>query len=104
MGGDTVGIVVYSFSFTRACKIKARESGDLTIEIPVPLPSWNFLLSANHWKRKKVRDLMHKIIAAAVNDGVFDECLVMDYMATIRPSKRNKQKLKDARSAAKKKP
>jgi hypothetical protein len=44
---------------------------------------------------------MHEIVLTAVNDGEFDECLIMEYMATIRPSKKNKQKLSDARNAAK---
>ena len=93
--------MVCSVCNTGVHKIAEEKIVGIELELPIPLPSWNFLLSANPWKRKRVRDLMHEIVLTAVNDGEFDECVIMEYMATIRPSRKNKQLLSDARSAKK---
>jgi hypothetical protein len=101
VGCFAFGGLVCAISNTGVLEITTGKPIGIELHLPIPLASWNFLLSANPWKRKKVRDLMHEIVLTAVNDGEFDECLIMEYMATIRPSKKNKQKLSDARNAAK---
>jgi hypothetical protein len=103
VGCFAFGGLVCTISNTGVLEIATGRPIGIELHLPIPLPSWNFLLSANPWKRKKVRDLMHEIVLTAVNDGEFDECVIMEYMATIRPSKKNKQLLNAARNAKKRK-
>lgn len=44
----------------------------VVVEIPVALPTWNCLLAADHWKRKRIRDAVHEIVAVSVGDFPFE--------------------------------
>lgn len=40
--------------------------------IPVRLPTWNALLVMNPWQRKKVRDVIHNLVANVVSTSIIE--------------------------------
>jgi hypothetical protein len=93
VGGFAFGTVVRAISNTGVCKIAKRKPEELTITIPVPMPTWNRILSAHHYQRKVMRDCMDEIVKCAVEGKEPSELCVAKYMAAIRPSAKNKEKL-----------
>jgi hypothetical protein len=94
--------MVRAISDTGVCKI-AKRTEVVEYVLPMPLVTWNRVLSMHHYQRKKLRDLTDMIVEAVVNDTEVDELWVLEYMAISRPSKKNKEKLRLARSAKKRK-
>ena len=76
---------------------------EVKIELPVPLPSWNRVLSMHPYQRKKLRDLLHEMVELKSEGEEVGELCVREYMVMIRPSAKNKKALSAARSAAKRK-
>jgi hypothetical protein len=102
VGGFAFGTVVRAISNTGVCKI-AKRTEVVEYVLPMPLVTWNRVLSMHHYQRKKLRDLTDMIVEAVVNDTEVDEIWVMEYMAISRPSKKNRKALSDARLARKRK-
>lgn len=44
----------------------------VVVEIPIALPTWNCLLAADPWKRKRIREAIHEIVATSVGDFPFE--------------------------------
>ncbi len=70
--------------------MEERNPRTVVIELPVALPSWNRLLANNRFQNKAIRHLMHEIVSDAVSGKVTPEWILKDYLARIRPSKKNK--------------
>lgn len=82
-----------------------------TIELPIPMPTWNRILAMHPMVRKKLRDYIHVFVKAALMpqwperiefDGKLrdTDTLVAEYIAVIRPSKKNKLRRKEAKTNA----
>lgn len=101
VGDRSIGPMVCAVSYMELQTIMSRETKELTITIPVPMPTWNRVLSAHHYQRKVMRDCMDEIVECAVEGKEPSELCVAKYMAAIRPSAKNKKALSDARNARK---
>lgn len=75
----------------------------MEIVLPIPMPTWNILLAANPWKRKKIRDSIHQFVLYAIRTekGLqtrtgsatkqpLMELLKLEYLQMIRPKKSTK--------------
>lgn len=65
----------------KACKgivTLAPQKKTLVVTIPGTLPTWNRLLAAGIWKRKKIRDEIHKRVADAVSQSfrIEKDCVI----------------------------
>ena len=57
------------------------------IKLPFPLPTWNRLLGANRWQRKKIRDIIHKMVFKTINEQRITKLELREYIHAIRPKK-----------------
>ena len=48
---------------------KSAQKKSLTIVLPFKLPTWNQLLAAGIWERKKIRDTIHAAVLQSIADG-----------------------------------
>jgi len=75
----------------------------LTIELPVPMPTWNRILQMHPWQRMELRHLLHLFVSLSITYGtdwptstVYQEkqrstdLLMLEYLQLIRPSKSRK--------------
>ncbi len=103
----------------QSCRVRVDREGaieSLELEIPARLPTWNYLLAAGIWERKKVRDLIHSLVWNSLTTEpllrILTECLPrrssmlllrQEYYAAIRArasknrSSHTKSKLKPKR-------
>lgn len=89
-------------------------SGSVVVEVPVKMPSWNYLLAMNRFKRAKVRHLIHQLVSLSsitVVGSVTQTVPVQkphlmgqsigDYYRTIQPRTSKKSAAGKSKSAAK---
>lgn len=90
--------------------------GSVVVEVPVKMPSWNYLLAMNRFKRAKVRHLVHRLVSlssitvkgsATQTESVQKPQLmgasIGDYYRTIQPRTSKKSAAGKSKSAAKSK-
>lgn len=79
----------------------------MQIEIPLPMPSWNRLLAAHFWERKKIVDLLHLFVSLSITYGhdwptsttfqgkrCSTDLLRLEYLQLIRPNKSRKSAIR----------
>ena len=72
----------------------------MTIELPIPLPTWNRILAMNQWDRMRLRDLIHHFVSLSITHGSdwptwtdyqgkrqSTDLLRLEYFQMIRPNK-----------------
>lgn len=87
----------------------------LTIELPVPMPTWNRILAMHHFERKKLRDLVHKFVSLSITHGASwptstdfqgrqrsTDLLRLEYLQVIRPNKSRKSTIDSVKASLKK--
>lgn len=85
---------------------------ELTIEIPLPMPTWNRMLAMHPWERKKLRDLLHHAVSLSITYGsdwpistdyqgkpCSTELFTAEYLQTIRPSASRKLLIRKLRAS-----
>ena len=60
---------------------------EITIELPIPLPTWNRLLAMHPWERKKCRDMIHSFVGKVVRGENISQLELEKYDRLIRPKK-----------------
>ena len=86
----------------------------LTIELPVPMPTWNRILAMHHWQRMELRHLLHLFVSLSATFGndwptstVYQgkrqstDLLLLEYLQTIRPSKSRKSAIANLKGPSK---
>lgn len=76
----------------------------ITIELPIPMPTWNRILQMHPWERKKLRDYIHHAVSTSYTYGtdwptvtefqgkrLSTELFMLEYFQMIRPNKSRKQ-------------
>lgn len=87
----------------------------LTIELPVPMPTWNRILAMQHFERMKLRDLIHKFVSLSHIHGSdwptstdyqgkqqSTDLLKLEYLQAIRPNKSRKSIIAKLKASLKK--
>ncbi|QDV78049.1 hypothetical protein [Botrimarina mediterranea] len=87
---------------------------ELTIEIPLPMPTWNRMLAMHPWERKNLRDFLHHAVSLSLTYGsdwptVTEyrgkrwsmELWLASYYQTIRPNTSRKQLIAKLRATEK---
>ena len=87
----------------------------VTIELPIPLPTWNRVLAMHHWERKKLRDSIHQFVfistqyaqglltqTAYQQKQLLMESSKRDYLQMIRPSMSKKSAIRRKKVGRKK--
>jgi len=67
------------------------------MEIQIPMPTWNRVLSMHHYERKKLRDMIHGFVEQSVTGKINKELSIDKYLSVIRPSEKNKAAAKQSK-------
>jgi hypothetical protein len=91
-------------------------AGSVVVEVPVKMPSWNYLLAMNRFKRAKVRHLLHQLVSLSsvtvvgcamrtesVRKPQLMGAYIGDYYRTIQPNTSKKSASGKSRSVVKRK-
>lgn len=86
----------------------------LTIELPVPMPTWNRILAMHHWQRMELRHLLHLFVSLSITYGndwptstVYlakrqsTDLLMLQYLQLIRPNKSRKSVIANLKGPSK---
>lgn len=73
----------------------------MEIVLPVAMPTWNRVLAMHPYERKKLRDMLHKIVADSVNGVDQTELEALEYLQCIRPNKTRKAEIKRIKDSMK---
>lgn len=87
----------------------------MTIEIPLPMPTWNRLLAMNKWQRMKLRHYIHHAVFMSITYGsdwptvmefqgrpYSTELWKLEFYQMIRPNTSRKSQIASLKEALKK--
>ncbi len=87
----------------------------LSVELPIPMPTWNRILAMQHFERMKLRDLLHLFVSLSLTHGSdwptstdfqgkqrSTDLLKLEYLQAIRPNKSRKSVISKLKASLKK--
>lgn len=86
----------------------------LTIELPIPMPTWNRILAMHPYQRMELRHLLHLFVSLSATYGSdwptstdfqgkpqSTDLLLLEYLQTIRPNKSRKSAIASLKGTTK---